>query len=275
MKVKKYFLLMLVFVTLVACGLFPAGVARPTPTSPAPAAPAPSDTPFFAPVPPPEAFARIPELQGGVKAKQPTDSDFLDAFVGMVLPSLSQVRTLADGRARLDLSTGTIVRVTPNSSFTIAVKNPDPQNLWVRFQLSIGQLFVILKGGSVEVETPSGVATVRGSFMSVFIDQKTGDALVQCLEGVCQLVTRAGAFSLSTGRTARMRFSPQGAAPLPPLFDVLTESDLQLWLQINPEANQVRDEVRRILQSLRPGGRLPATSAPGQVAPAVVPTKRP
>ena len=171
------------------------------------------------------------------------------------------------------------MRVTPNSLFTLAVKDPTPQSLWVRFKLVAGQLYVILRGGSVEVETPSGVATVRGSFMSVLIDQKTGDALIQCLEGTCQLVTRAGAFSLSTGRTARMRFSAPGAAPLLPLFDILTENDLQLWLQINPEASQVRDEVRRILQTLRPGGRFPATSAPtrqpGQILPAILPTKQP
>jgi hypothetical protein len=214
-------------------------------------------------------------LQGGVEAKQPADAGFLKAAVGMFLPDLSQVRTAQDGRARLDLSTGSIVRVTPNSLFTLAVKDPTPQNLWVRFKLAAGQLYIILRGGSVEVETPSGVATVRGSFMSVLIDQKTGDALIQCLEGTCQLVTRAGAFSLSTGRTARMRFSASGAAPLPPLFDVLTENDLQLWLKINPEASEVRDKVRRILQTLRPGGQLPATSAPGQVAPAIISTAQP
>jgi hypothetical protein len=161
--------------------------------------------------------------------------------------------------------------------FTLTVKNPDPVNLWMRFQLSVGQLYIILRGGSVEVETPSGVATVRGSFMSVFIDQKTGDALVQCLEGACQLITRAGNFDLSTGRQARLRFSPPGAAPLRPLFNVLTENDLQTWLQVNPEVNEVRDEVRRIIQSLRPGERQPATAAPApvQVVPAVAPTAQP
>ena len=177
MKVKKSLILMLVLVAQIACGLFPSGVAPRTPSAPAPSATL--TAPSFVPAPPPEVFALIPELQGGVEAKQPGDAGFLDAFVGMTLPSLSQVRTLEDGRARLDLSTGTIVRVTPNSLFTLAVKNPDPANLWVRFQLSVGQLFIILRGGSVEVETPYGVATVRGSFMSVFIDQKTGDALVQ------------------------------------------------------------------------------------------------
>jgi hypothetical protein len=98
MKVKKLLILMVVFVTLLACGLSPNGVVRPTPSAPAPAAPAPSDTPLpsatpsFAPAPPPEVFARIPELQGGVKAKQPGDAGFVDAVVGMTLPSLSQVR---------------------------------------------------------------------------------------------------------------------------------------------------------------------------------------
>jgi hypothetical protein len=282
MKIKKLFGLLFVLITMVACELFPAGVARPTLSAPtsapaapvptsAPAAPVPTPTPAFAPAPAaPEAFARIPELQGGVKAKQPDDADFLDAVIGMILPDLSQVRTLDDGRARLDLSTGTIVRITPNSFFTLAVKDPNPANLWVRFQLSVGQLFIILKGGSVEVETPSGVATVRGSFMSVILDPQTNDALVQCLEGSCQLETRAGSFRLSTGRKARMRFSPPGAKPLAPVLEIMTENDIQAWLKINPEANAVQDEVRKIIQSLRPGERQPpaiTTQAPGPAAP--------
>jgi hypothetical protein len=201
--------------------------------------------------------------------------DFLAAFVGMTLPSLSQVRTLDDGRARLDLSTGTIIRVTPNSFFTLAVENPEPTNLLVRLKLTIGQLFIILKGGSIEVETPSGVASVRGSFMSVVIDSKTGDALVQCLEGSCVLKTPAGSFNLSTGRKARMQFSPTGAAPLVPVFDILTASDIQNWLLINPEVIKVRKAVEATVESILPKDRSVPTKKPqGSGLPVELPATR-
>jgi hypothetical protein len=127
MKLKKHLFLMLVFVTLLACGLFPPGIERPPPTISAPAVPLPSETPSFAPAPTPGGFASLSEMQGGVEAKQPTDANFLKAAIGMFLPDLSQVRTAQDGRARLDLSTGSIVRVTPNSLFTLAVKDPTPR----------------------------------------------------------------------------------------------------------------------------------------------------
>lgn len=262
MKIKKFFVLILVFVVSISCGLLPPAPVAPPPASPTMSAtlPAPAIVPVpVLPTPTPGVFAHIPELQGGVQAKRPADVDFLAAFVGMTLQSLSQVRTLDDGRARLDLSTGTIIRITPNSLFTLTVQNPDPVDLLVRLKLTVGQLFIILKGGSVEVETPSGVASVRGSFMSVVIDPKTGDALVQCLEGSCQLKTRAGSFDLSTGRKARLQFSPEGAAPLAPVFDVLTESDIQNWLLNSPEANSVRDVVKATVESILPPGRVVST----------------
>ncbi len=256
MKARELFIGISIFVLLAACS----GVATTeTPLTPtvidssavsSTSTPAPSSTPTALPTATPGLSASISEVQGAVEAKQPSDSDFLAATVGMTLPSLSQVQTGEDGRARLDLSSGTIIRIAPNSLFTLSVKDPDPVNPLVQIQLVIGQLFIILNGGSVDVETPSGVASVLGSFLSVEIDSVTGDVYVQCLEGSCHLDTAAGSFALATGRKARLHFNPEGGPPQLPEFDILTQEDILAWLQINPEVVDIQLIVESTLEAI-------------------------
>ena len=240
-------------------------VATPSPILPTLTLNAPPpdlETPPATVIPTPSLNAKLTEFQGGVQAKLPEGLDFLDAAMGMILPVQSQVRTLTDGRARLDLSSGTIIRITPDSLFTLTFENPDPANPVMRIKLAVGQLFIILRGGSVDVETPSGVASVRGSYMSVNIDPETGDALIECLEGDCQLDTPAGSFHLSTGRKARLRFSPDGSAPLMPAFDIMTETDIQNWLLLNPEVIEVQIIVEGTVESIPPREESTRTKAP-------------
>jgi hypothetical protein len=265
MKTKELFIVMLLFILLTSCG----APATPVPViltmtpsvAPSTLTPLPSSTPVPAALSTatPGLSAHISEVQGDVQAKQPADADFLAATVGMILPTLSQVRTSEDGRARLDLSSGTIIRIAPNSLFTLAVKDPDPVNPLIQLQLVVGQLFIILNGGSVDVETPSGVASVLGSFMSVAIDQETGDVFIQCLEGSCHIDTPAGSFGLATGRKARLHFNPDGGPPVPPEFDVLTEEDILAWLQTNPEVVDIQLIVESTLEAIPTVDDPPAT----------------
>lgn len=227
---------------LAACGAN-AGTATPRATRLPAASSATASLPAPSRTPAASLVANLSELEGGVQAKRPADADFLAATPGLVLPTLSQVRTQADGHARLDLSSGTIIRITPNSLFTLTVKDPDPVNPLLNLKLLTGQLFIILSGGSVNVETPAGVAAVLGSYMSVRIDPKTGDILVQCLEGSCKLDTPAGSFDLHTGQKARLPFTEEGAEPVDPQIEDMTEEDIQDWMDTNPEAGDVLDDV--------------------------------
>jgi hypothetical protein len=72
-----------------------------------------------------------------------------------------------DGRVRLDLSSGTIIRVAPSSLFTLTSNNEGDGGLLTKIKMEVGKIFIILNGGRADVETPSGVASVRGSYMKV------------------------------------------------------------------------------------------------------------
>src|SRR6185436_1493156 len=63
--------------------------------------------------------AKLSELTGDVEARQTDNDTFLPASLETILQTHGQVQTADDGRVRLDLSTGTIIRVGPSSIFTL------------------------------------------------------------------------------------------------------------------------------------------------------------
>jgi len=174
--------------------------------------------------------AKLSEVEGDVQAHLTAQGQFAPAGNGLVLQVNGQVRTGEGGRARLDLSTGTLVRVSPTSLFTLKSNQPVPGGLETRFSLDFGQMWIILNGGSTEVETPSGVASVRGSYMMVEV-LADGGVQVTCLEGHCQLRNQAGTVNLTDGEKAVIL-----NAGSPPVASEMTEQDVLDWLDNNPEA---------------------------------------
>lgn len=178
----------------------------------------------------PPLSAALSELQGTVLAKQAGQSDFTRVPSGFVLEQNGQVQTGDDGRVRLDLSTGTIFRVAPSSLFTLVSNTPTDKGLASKLNLEKGKIWIILSGGSVDVETPSGVASVRGSYLMVEVIDN-GAIKLTCLEGDCNLRNDSGDFPLITGQTAIVL-----NAQIPPFIQNMTDQEVQEWLDANPEA---------------------------------------
>lgn len=80
------------------------------------------------------------------------------------------------------------------------------------------------------METPSGVASVRGSYLMVEVIDN-GAIKLTCLEGDCGLHNDSGDFPLTTGQTAIVL-----NAQLPPFIQAMTDQEVQEWLDANPEA---------------------------------------
>lgn len=172
----------------------------------------------------PAAFteaATIKEIVRLVEAKRSEDESFGRAAEGLRLNLGGQVRTGNVSRARLDFVSGAMVRLGPNSLFAIQSVEGQSESLLTRLRLEIGKLWVSVSGGAVEVETPVGAASVRGSF-AVF-EYDPGDAanpaddvlIVSCIEGQCG-VRREG-LSESFGNLQQLtlkREAPPALAPL-------------------------------------------------------------
>jgi len=150
-------------------------------TTTAPVAPTATQT---TPTAPPGA-ATLSEIVNLVEAARPSENEFARVDNGFVLNNGGQVRTANESRVRLDLTSSTIIRLGQNSLFKMEELTPGGEGPLVRVKLEFGRLWVSLAGGSVEVETPVGSASVRGSFGVIEYDPSLDVLTLSCLEGTC------------------------------------------------------------------------------------------
>lgn len=184
--------------------------------------------------------AVVSEFENEVVVRSASDGEFIPAESGFVIQAGGGLQTGADSRARIDLKPdGTIVRVAPNSAFTlpeITTVDGEPKTT---LSLVFGKIFVLLNGGSLDVETPSGVASVRGSLLSVSSDPATKRLQAVCLEGHCALENENGETQeLEEGQSAYIDENGE-------LFelDEIDQDEIQDWLDEAPELNEFLEEL--------------------------------
>ncbi|MBL8045487.1 MAG: FecR domain-containing protein [Anaerolineales bacterium] len=182
--------------------------------------------------------AQLSELKNEVQAMRQAGESFTAAREGDVVVLGGRVSTGAESKVRLDLTEGTIVRLGAETEFTVEALTQTANDPFTRLKLLTGQLWVILNGGSLEVETPVGVATVRGSYLGVMFDPVTRRLSVTCLEGQCGLSNDQGTVQLTNGQSSEIVGED---APTP--IEALTYEEIQAWLEENPEAETIVEEV--------------------------------
>jgi len=181
--------------------------------------------------------ARISELRNMVNSKKTNAADWLTASEGEQILAGGGVRTGEESRVRIDTSDASLIRIGANTEFQLLEFSPQPTDPVTRLQLEAGKLWVqvtqALGGGSFEVETPAGVAAVRGSLMSVAFDRAAGRMAVTCLEGECELRDRAqNAVRLRAGEASEIAGPGQG----PLAARRINRAELQDWIDHFPEA---------------------------------------
>jgi len=179
--------------------------------------------------------ATLSELVKEVTVRASAAGEIGPASEGQVIGPGGLARTGTDSKVRLDLTEGTIIRLAPQSEFTLTELNDDPAQPLTRLSLAAGQLWVILSNGELEVETPLGAATVRGSYLGVNFDPDQNTLRVTCLEGHCNLSNNAGATALTDGQAAEVT---SGNTPPSPVR-LMTATEIQEWRQEIPEAQTI------------------------------------
>ena len=184
--------------------------------------------------------ASLSELRNAVQSKSDANAQFKPATEGDTIISSGGVKTGTDSRVRISVTDGTIIRLGDNTEFVLKELSATSNDPITNITLVSGKMWVAvtsaLGNGKFDVNTPVGVATVRGSFMSVEIFQATGQMIVSCLEGLCRLA------SLASGRFVDLKTAEQseipgtGQDPTPPKkIDLKQVND---WRAIFPEAAQ-------------------------------------
>lgn len=203
--------------------------------------------------------AKLSEVLGDVQAQRPDESNYSKVANNMILEEKSNVKTMDNSKVKLEISNKTIVRLGPNTLFNLVGQEEKPEGLITKLKIEFGKIWAILGKGSLEVSTPSGVAAVRGSYLSVNIDSKTGQISITCLEGNCSLQNGAGIVNIIAGQTAFI-----SNASTPPQTGRMTDADIREWLSMNPEATLVILQVTATVKNLPPVTNTPiATRVPG------------
>jgi hypothetical protein len=184
--------------------------------------------------------ATLSELKQEVQAKQKAEAGWQAAAEGQRIALGGGVRTGDNASARLDITDGTLLRLASNSLFELKVFAPEITDPVTRLKLEAGKLWAgvtqSLGKGTFEVETPEGVATVRGSWMSVSYTATGTPLVVTCLEGKCQL---AGASGKSTDLTGGQQSEILGHGQDPTPAHPIDAAELQDWLQNVPEVKSI------------------------------------
>ncbi|TAK14080.1 MAG: hypothetical protein EPO32_03180 [Anaerolineae bacterium] len=177
--------------------------------------------------------AALDELEGVVETRSTETDSFKSAVRGDLLAPNAEVRTGEDGKARVKLDPeGTSIRLGPNSHLRLETLSPSAADAQTRLELFIGQVWVVLNGGSLDVDTASGLATVRGSMMSVGFDPILGDMTITCLEGLCSVGNAFGVTDLIAGQATNIPGAGQPPNPSRPM----SPDELDQWRLEVPES---------------------------------------
>ncbi len=184
--------------------------------------------------------AVLSEFENSVLVKVSASDEFVAATQGISILAGGGIETGDDGRARLDLlPEGTIVRVGPSSSFTLPEMTDENGEPKTTLELLFGKVFILLNGGSLDVKTASGVASVRGSVLSVTYNPVTNRVEAVCLEGHCALEDEEGnEVELEEGEKSYIEDNEEPVDP-----EEINSEEIQDWLDESPELYEFMDEL--------------------------------
>ncbi len=209
--------------------------ARPTPAP----TPDPSAATATQPISTGVTLAVLSEATNVVEKRALSATAFGAARIGDTLDGGDQVRTGNNSLARLDFNTtGTIVRLGSNTSFTVVERTVANNSPLERLKLEIGKVWASLTWGSLELETPVGVASVRGSFAVFTYDPGPSPSFdddvltIECLEGTCT-ISRGGT-TATIGTMEKFVLTSTALIRSP-----LTAADVEEFLRLNPESTRM------------------------------------
>lgn len=188
--------------------------------------------------------AKLSEIIGVVEVKNAVQDPYNPVNNGFILKSTMQLQTKPVSKVRLDLSIGSIVRLGPSTIFSLVPPQTGTQGALSRVELRAGEVWIILQGGSLDVNTPAGLASVRGTYMSVVLDPETNSITVTCLEGSCGYTNKAGDVDMTSGQKVI-----SSNLNILPAVEKINQADIQSWLDNSPESVPIITQVAGLVAS--------------------------
>jgi hypothetical protein len=199
--------------------------------------------------------AALSELTGIVQVRDAAQAPYVQVNDGFQLKQNMLLQTKEQSRVRLTLSTGSIIRLGQLTIFSLESQTPATQGGLLSIGLQAGKIWIVLKGGSLDVTSPAGLASVRGSYMSVWIEPNR--ITITCLEGKCAFKNTAGSVNMTSGQKV---IWPNATNTL--TVEKMDQADVQDWLDNVPEAAQIIAQISGLLASSTPPPTPTPTSSP-------------
>ncbi|MDR3575245.1 MAG: FecR domain-containing protein [Anaerolineaceae bacterium] len=191
--------------------------------------------------------AKLSEIAGVVQVKNSDQNQYNPVDDGFLLKTKMDLQTKEESRVRLDLSAGSIIRLGPLTIFSLDQQQSSSQGPLSNIALQAGRVWIILKGGSLDVNTPAGLASVRGSYMSVWVNPNNNSIEVCCLEGQCGYTNSAGNVDMKSGQ----KIVSSNIKVLPPV-QKMDQTDVQSWLDNSPESVAMVQQIASIVATSTP-----------------------
>ena len=167
------------------------------------------------------------------------------------------------GRSLLvQLDGGSQIVFSAGSVFTISEFGTDPASAQTRIELTQGEVYVALKGGSLDVVTPSGNASVTGSLLGITLVPGTTELVATCMDGVVKLQREGVEVTVPPGQRAAV----SNENPAPAVGGAMAAAELAGWAVNVSESIQVMTTLVSAEQLVAVAGALPAGDARGAAA---------
>lgn len=225
-----------------------------------------------------QMLGTVDHLQGTAQVRRRGRGEWRTLVLKDVVHASDQVRTSSEGTADLRWRDGTRIRLAPGTTLTIEkfAQNSANKAQISLFDLSLGRVWVrlvqALKPASrFEIETPTAVASVRGTVFSVGVADD-GNTSVSVFEGAVAVRDRQSqTLSVGAGRRAEITKASAQAREADPL-------DHREWSQQErivgpalviespaPETRAVSTPTLRIEGYLEPGASLTINGQPASL----------
>ena len=163
------------------------------------------------------------------------EEQFLPAQVGEDLSPGDGVKTFRESEARVDIVIRDLTRITRSTPNTIWRLGQFAVEANTIIELTQGKIFLIDQGAQeglrpVEVVTPAGTASPRGTWMSVEYNPDQDVIEVQCFRGVCKLQNQLGTQVLTDEEKST---ATTQTAPVEP--ELMDQVDKRAFIEL-PEA---------------------------------------
>jgi hypothetical protein len=198
---------------------------------------------------PAHAPAMVIARTGRVEFRRLDPNLWYPAPAGHSLFERDHLRTLADGRATVEMEDLSQLRVNPQSEFIITP--PRSATAKRRIEVLSGLLYFLHRNqpGEIDVDTPVGATAIEGTEFVLNVEPGTGKTVLTLIDGHVRMTNDYGYITLTNGEQGTME---HGKAPTKTA--VINAQNAVQWCLyypgvINPDDLHLDSDIRSILAS--------------------------